>query len=68
MFRKVGNEIGGSANQGRILPKSWAENTIFGTATRLHHRRMATGAKTLRGGQKVNETDYNAISLKIFLV
>ena len=50
MFRKVGNEIGGSANQGRILPKSWAENTIFGTATRLHHRRMATGAKTLSGG------------------
>ena len=50
MLRKVGNELGGSANQGRILPKSWAENTIFGTATRLHHRRMATGAKMLSAG------------------
>ena len=64
MLRKVGNELGASANQGQILPRSWAENTIFGAITRLHHRCMATGAKTLRGGQKVNETDYNAISLK----
>ena len=64
MLRKVGNELGVSANQGQILPKSWVENTIFGTATRLHHRRMATGAKTLRGEQKVNVADYNAISLK----